>query len=161
MEIKKTIITRDTCMGDSMQATTIPDYDKFVESIYSHKKDVSSIMFNIAEKLIENAMKHDHTKLDYVNQFYNDMCRSIEDKNVNFKDLPWYNVHVATERHHINDGVKEDTNLLDIIEMLADGVAAGYARKGSVYPANIDKEVLYKAFQNTFKLICDSIVLKK
>lgn len=160
MELRKTVIKRDTCMGDAMQATTVPDYNKFVESIQMHKRDVSNIMNSVAEKIIENADIHDYTKLIHIDQFYNDMCRSIEDKNVNFKDLPWYNVHVATERHHINDGVKEDTNLLDIIEMLADGVAAGYARKGSVYPANIDKEVLYKAFQNTFKMMCDSIELQ-
>lgn len=160
MELNKTIIKRDNSMGDSMQATSAPDYNKFVESIFSHKEDVSKIMNSIADKLKENAIYHDYTKLDHVDQFYNDMCRSIEDKTTNFKNLPWYNVHVATERHHINENVKEDINLLDVIEMLADGVAAGYARKGSVYPADIDKDVLYKAFQNTFKMICDSIELQ-
>jgi hypothetical protein len=40
-------------------------------------------------------------------------------------------------------------NLIDVLDMIADCVMAGMARSGSVYPLNIDPEVLMRAFQNT------------
>jgi hypothetical protein len=41
--------------------------------------------------------------------------------------------------------------------MIADCVMAGMARSGSVYPLNINPEVLMQAFQNTITLLQNNV----
>lgn len=57
------------------------------------------------------------------------------------------------ERHHIKDHCPDDVDLVDVLEMIADCTAAALARSGGLkYPLEIDKDVLYKAFENTCEL---------
>ena len=83
-------------------------------------------------------------------------------KDKDFKELPWWQLHM-TERHHLNDSVPEDVNLLDVLEMVIDCTVAGLARGGSadkIYPITIPQEVLNQAIDNTKQLIIDNTKLE-
>lgn len=62
-----------------------------------------------------------------------------------------------TERHHLNDSVPEDVNLIDVLEMVIDCTVAGLARSGSVYDITIPEDVLKKAIDNTKQMIIDNV----
>ena len=70
--------------------------------------------------------------------------------------MPWFKNRHMTERHHLNDRVPDDVNLLDVLEMVIDCTAAGLARSGSVYDITIPVDVLNKAINNTKQLIIDN-----
>ena len=70
-------------------------------------------------------------------------------------------MHIKTERHHINDFTQENVDLIDVLEMIADCTSAGLARSGDVREITIDKDVLYKAFQNTCELVKNMCVLEE
>lgn len=61
-----------------------------------------------------------------------------------------------TERHHLNDSVPEDVNLVDVLEMVIDCTVAGLARSGEVYDITIPQEVLEQAIDNTKQLIINN-----
>lgn len=56
--------------------------------------------------------------------------------------------------------VHDNVNLINVLEMIADCTAAGFARSGKVRPITIDKDVLYKAFENTCKMVLGMCELK-
>ena len=72
-----------------------------------------------------------------------------------FAQTTWWDNHRKVNRHHLlqPDGVPEDVNLIDVIDMICDCVMAGMARSGSVYPLTIDADVLRRAFDNTVELL--------
>lgn len=88
---------------------------------------------------------------EYEKQFYDEFMYSRNNKT-DFREAEWYKNHIKEERHHINDFVHENVDLIDVLEMIADCTSAGLARSGEVREITIDKDVLYKAFQNTCKL---------
>jgi hypothetical protein len=85
----------------------------------------------------------------YATKFYDDMKANIEDGKEPFVDMEWYKLHVNAERHHLNDHVPEDVDLIDVVERLVDCVSAGMARSGSVYDVTVPDDVLQKAVANT------------
>ena len=87
-------------------------------------------------------------KIDDIDGFHRDFITG-------FKQTEWWDKHRKENRHHLMeaDGVPEDVNLIDVLDMIADCVMAGMARSGSVYPLNIPNDVLVKAFQNTVELL--------
>lgn len=70
-------------------------------------------------------------------------------------------VRLVVGRHHLNmeDGVRADVNLIDVLDFIADCVMAGMARSGSVYPLKLSPEVLERAFQNTVELLKGQVVV--
>jgi len=72
-----------------------------------------------------------------------------------FKNTTWWDNHRKIARHHLleNDGIPKDVNLIDVLDMIVDCVMAGMGRSGSVYPLNINPDVLMKAFNNTAELL--------
>lgn len=66
-------------------------------------------------------------------------------------------------RHHLNepDGIREDVNLVDVLDFIADCVMAGMARSGSVYPLELPNELLQKAFQNTVELLKSNVQVEE
>lgn len=109
----------------------------------------------MADKINEQFAKHDHTKLgEHLDDFVDALSSRLKDKE--FKELPWWKTHL-TERHHLNDKAPEDVNLIDVLEMICDCVSAGMARTGSVYPIEIDADILKKAVSNTEKMLKDNI----
>lgn len=141
--------------GDSRTAEGKVSFEEFQKATDMHIEDVKNIMNFMAKTLQDTGKLHDYTKKDYEKQFYEEFT-SAREKGTKFTNSEWYQNHIHEERHHINSYVQPDINLFDVQEMIADCVAAGLARSGEVYGLSIDKDVLYKAFENT----CD-LILKK
>lgn len=126
---------------------------ELLQNTYSHIEDVQNVSEFIAKKLIEQCKNHDHTKVEYIDQFYEDFTSGRQGKE--FKELPWWQIH-KTERHHLNDSVPEDVNLIDVLEMVIDCTVAGLGRSGNVYDITISQEVLKQAINNTKQLIIEN-----
>ena len=73
---------------------------------------------------------------------------------MDFFDGEWSKLHYnVLERHHLKRHCPDDVNMLDVIEMICDCVAAGMARSGEVYDVDIPAEVLTKAVKITVELL--------
>lgn len=127
---------------------------KLLDNTYSHISDVQNVGFWLAEILKKQVLDHDHTKVDYIDQFYEDFISGKQ--GADFKALPWWQIHL-TERHHLNDAVPDDVNLIDVLEMVIDCTVAGLARSGNVYDITIPHDVLDRAINNTKQLIIDNV----
>ncbi|MCI5163837.1 MAG: hypothetical protein D3917_17850 [Candidatus Electrothrix sp. AX5] len=79
-----------------------------------------------------------------------------------FKQTEWWDNHRKIARHHLlsEDGIPDDVNLVDVLDMITDCVMAGMGRAGSVYPLEIAPEMLMKSFQNTVELLKAEIVVE-
>ena len=126
------------------------------EDTIKHREAVFAACDMLAEKLSMQAAQHDYTKL---REFLPMFKRALETgfKDDEFKKLNWWDIHRKAERHHLNDFVPEDVNLIDVIEMLCDCVCAGKARTGNVYPIKISNETLQLAVENTVKFLIENI----
>jgi len=125
------------------------------QSSLTHIKDVGKAMRVFGDMLHYAAHTHDVDKLSDLDHFHDDFITG-------FKQTGWWDSHRRINRHHLqqSDGVPENVNLIDVIEMIADCVMAGMARSGSVYPVTIPDEVLKAAFKNTVQLLKDQVVVK-
>lgn len=139
--------------ADTRSAKGNVSKDELLDQTLSHIMDVQNVGFMFAEKLKEQVMEHDHTKVDYIDQFHEDFTSGKQ--GAEFKSLPWWQEHMK-ERHHLNDSVPEDVNLIDVLEMVIDCTVAGLARSGEVYDITIPQEVLEQAISNTKDLIIAS-----
>ena len=96
--------------------------------------------------------------------FYNDVKTTQEKGSKggdSFKQLPWYQLHITQERHHLNGKAPNDVNLIDVLEMVTDCVMAGLARNGKVTKEyfELDSELLQKAVFNTALLLKEYCVV--
>jgi hypothetical protein len=98
--------------------------------------------------LLQAAGRHDYDKISDINGFHRDFLTG-------FAQTEWWDKHRKLNRHHLlqPDGVPEDVNLIDVLDMVSDCIMAGMARSGSVYPLEISDEVLRRAFNNTVELL--------
>ena len=111
------------------------------------------------DKIKEQFKKHDHTKLgEYLPAFTEALSSGFKGKE--FKEQDWWEIHL-TERHHLNDKVPEDVNLVDVLEMICDCVSAGMARTGEVYDITLSEKTLKKAFENTVTLLKKNVEVEK
>lgn len=131
---------------DKNEAAT--NKEQLVESSLSHITDVSRAINLFCGMLRNAATRHDFDKLAYSDAFYRDF-------STGFKTTDWWDSHRKISRHHIDkcDGVRDDINLIDVLEHIADCVMAGMARSGSVYDLKLSDEILQKAFKNTYELL--------
>ncbi len=147
--------TADTRTAD--KKVTLPELYK---SSLSHIDDVGRVMDYFKGRLEHSARRHDFTKIESIDLFHRDFAKA-QDSGVDFRTLPWYKMHVAAERHHLNDHVPPDVNLFDVLERIADITAAAMARNGKfTSPAHIDPAVLVEAYHNTIKLVLNRMVLQ-
>ena len=132
--------TADTRTCDVTKVTR----EQLVDSSRQHIQDVQFGLAYFRQKLTEAGAAHDCTKLDRMDQFFSDF-------KTKFEQHTWWDHHQKTERHHLASpvGVREDVDLIDVLEFITDCVMAGMARSGSVYELKLPPEVLEKAFQNT------------
>lgn len=154
--MKNKIIIKRSKNADTRTADGNVTRKELLQQTYSHIDDVNNVGKFLITKLQNQLENHDHTKIEGIDQFYEDFTSGKKDKD--FKSLPWWNLHM-TERHHLNDSVPEDVNLLDVMEMVIDCTVAGLARGGSadkIYPITIPEDVLNKAIDNTKQLIIDN-----
>ena len=127
--------------------------EQLLDSTMSHIEDVQKVGYKLADMLKEQVLNHDYTKIDYIDEFCKDFNEVLQNDDKNFKDMNWFKERHLQERHHLNDRVPEDVNLLDVLEMVIDCSCAGLARSGNIYPIKIDQDVLEKAINNTKDLI--------
>jgi hypothetical protein len=136
--------TADTRSCDFSQVSK----ETLLESSRQHINDVRAALEFFGMKLLDAMIDHDFDKISDIDGFHRDFLTG-------FAQTEWWDKHRKLNRHHLlqADGVPEDVNLIDVLDMIADCVMAGMARTGSVYPLNISPEVLMKAFQNTVELL--------
>ena len=139
--------------ADTRSAKGDVSKEELLNQTLSHILDVQNVGQMLAEKLKDQVAEHDHTKIDYIDEFHQDFVSGKQ--GAEFKALPWWQKHM-TERHHLNDSVPEDVNLIDVLEMVIDCTVAGLARSGEVYDISIPNDVLVKAINNTKDLIINS-----
>jgi hypothetical protein len=152
----KDIIIYKSQNADTRSAKQGTTKDELEKDTLSHINDVQSVGYWLADKFKNQLADHDHTKLDYIDEFYNDFNEKLTNGTRNFKEMKWFKERHMTERHHLNDSVPDDVNLLDVLEMVVDCTCAGLARSGDVYSITIPQEVIEKAIENTKNLIIDN-----
>jgi hypothetical protein len=130
--------------------------NQLLSSSFQHINDVQRGIDFLGAILHAQGCKHDSDKLSGIDHFHADFITS-------FKETGWWDNHRKVTRHHLgdDDGVPDDVNLIDVIEMIVDCVMAGMGRSGKVTPLKIGPDVLEKAFQNTVTLIKDQVVVEK
>ena len=143
--------------ADTRSSTGEVTKKSLLQNTYSHIEDVNVVGEFLTNKITEQLKEHDYTKVQYIDEFYQDFTSGK--KGAEFKALPWWQIHM-TERHHLNDSVPKDVNLIDVLEMVIDCTVAGLARSGSVYDIEIPQNVLKQAINNTKQLIIDNTVVK-
>ena len=130
--------------------------ETLLESSKQHIQDVHHGLEFFVDRIVAASAQHDYDKISDIDGFHRDFVTG-------FKQTEWWDRHRKLNRHHLleADGVPEDVNLIDVLDMIADCVMAGMARSGSVYPLNIDSEVLMRAFQNTVDLLKSNVMVSK
>lgn len=158
--MKKVFIKKNT-LGDTRTAEHIPTRYEFDRSNSLHIDDVRRLTESFCDEMITRISHHDWTKTSEpcATMFYDDMKANIEDGKEPFIDMEWYKLHINTERHHLNDRVPEDVDLIDVVEMLVDCVSAGMARRRSVYDVTVSDDILQKAVANTVKKMINAVIV--
>lgn len=144
--------TADTRSCDFSQVSK----ETLLASSRQHINDVRRGLELFAAKILDAMHDHDLDKISDIDGFHRDFVTS-------FKQTEWWDRHRQINRHHLlePDGVPADVNLIDVLDMIADCVMAGMARTGSVYPLNIDSDVLMRAFQNTVDLLKSQVEVEQ
>jgi hypothetical protein len=143
--------TADTRSCDFSKVTI----DQLYNSSVQHIEEVRQGLEFFKEKLNNAAYFHDIDKLTHIDGFHRDFIGG-------FKETKWWDAHRKSNRHHLlaEDGVPQDVNLIDVLDMITDCVMAGMGRTGTVYPLEIKPEVLMMAFQNTVELLKQNVVVE-
>lgn len=130
--------------------------ETLLASSVQHIRDVGMGLGFFSDLLLGAAARHDYDKLTDIDGFHADFVTG-------FKEHGWWDQHRKLNRHHLlqADGVPEDVNLIDVLDMISDCVMAGMARSGSVYHLEITEEVLRRAFYNTVDLLQSQVVVKE
>lgn len=153
---------REIIIGQSKTADTRTcDVSKvsrevLLASSKQHIEDVQKGLRWFQDRLDFAGMKHDWTKLEQIQQFF-------EDFKTGFKITKWWDNHRKQERHHLSqpDGIRPDVDFIDVIEYLVDGVMAGLARSGKYRKEEIPQGLLEMAFDNTVEKLVNSIEVKE
>jgi len=147
--VRRRLVIRKSATADTRTCdfANVTETQLLLSSV-QHIADVRRALAWFGEMLDEAATQHDEDKLTNISGFHRDFITGFEQQG-------WLARHQKLNRHHLlaDDGVPEDVNLIDVLEMIADCVMAGMARSGSVYPLDIKLYVLMRAFQNTAALL--------
>lgn len=133
--------------------------EELLENSEIHRNDVKRGMYLLAEKIKEAGVKHDFTKVEYIDEFYESFSKQNDNE---FKKDWWYQNHISKERHHLNANAPVDVNLVDVLEHLVDCVMAGKGRSGSITPEALkfkDPELLETAYWNTVEMLDKEVII--
>lgn len=142
--------------GDTRTAPKNVTFKEFQKANDMHREDVKNTMNEVAFLLMEKGKKHDWTKKDYEEMFYNNFLSTLNN-GTNFIEDEWYKLHIEKEKHHLFSKCHDNVDLLDVIEMVVDCVCAGKARSGEIRDLEINQEILDKALKNTVKKINEMV----
>lgn len=128
--------------------------DTLLASSHQHIEDVRDALAFFQSLLRKASDDHDFDKISDIDGFHRDFLTG-------FKVTEWWDRHRQLNRHHLQqpDGVREDVNLIDVLDFIADCVMAGMARSGSVYELKLPPELLEKAFQNMVEILKKQVVI--
>lgn len=150
-EMKDEIIVRPSPSADTRSADHAITEDELRVSTAMHIRDVQHGMDWFAEQLRQIGEQHDWTKVEFFKDFYNQFRKAQE---IGDWGTGWYDkIHVARERHHLDDRCPDDVTLLDVIEQIVDGVMAGMARSGKYVLRLPDTAILERAYMNTQEML--------
>jgi hypothetical protein len=126
--------------------------ETLLESSYQHINDVIKGLSFFEFRLELAKTVHDYDKITDIDGFHHDFLTG-------FKKTTWWDKHRQLNRHHLNnaDGIRDDVNLIDVLDYITDCVMAGMARSGSVYDITLPNEVIQKAFKNTVELLKSNV----
>jgi len=132
--------------------------ERLLHSSKEHIGDVDKALMWMCAQLETRSYSHDHDKISGIDQFHADFVNGFEEGHTN-----WWDNHRKVNRHHLNmdDGVPDDVNLFDVLEMIADCGVSGMARSGSVYPMELDSGILQQAVENTMKMLVENIEVEE
>ena len=144
------IVIQKNTNGDTRVATHVPTIEEFSQSNQQHAEDVYKLMRVVADDLVNRGKSHDWTKQfePHKSEFYQAMVQTLT-SDIDFMDTIWAKKHYVMERHHLNRKEPLTVDLIDVIEMICDCVAAGLARSGKVREVNINPHILERAVKNT------------
>lgn len=151
--------TADTRTCDFASVTK----ETLFESSRQHIRDVRAALDFFRQCLIVAGQNHDTDKLSDIDGFHADFVTG-------FAQTGWWDRHRALNRHHlvdmagnlVPDGIREDVDLIDVLDYIADGVMAGMARSGEVKGFQQSPELaglLLKAFTNTVEKLKSQVVV--
>lgn len=143
--------------ADTRSAKDNVTKNELLDDTINHIEAVKLVGNWLSDKFTTQILQHDISKVVYLDEFYYDFSYVLKHKDKNFKDMNWFNERHLKERHHLNDSVPDDVNLLDVLEMVIDCTCAGLTRSGNVYPIKISNDILQKAIENTKNLIIDNV----
>ncbi len=128
--------------------------ETLLASSKQHIQDVRQAVMFFEHQLRVAEQVHDTDKITDIDGFHADFVTG-------FKEHGWWDKHRRLNRHHLTepDGVRDDVNLIDVLDFITDCVCSGMARSGSVYPLHLTPDLLERAFQNTVELLKAQIVI--
>lgn len=131
--------------------------DTLLKNSEQHILDVRRGLEVFGGRLMDAMFEHDRDKITDIDGFHADFVHGFSEGHTG-----WWERHRALNRHHLTmaDGVRDDVDLIDVLDFIADCVMAGMARSGSVYPLQLPPELLEKAFQNTVNLLKSRVVVE-
>jgi hypothetical protein len=126
------------------------------DSSIQHRSDVRKGFNFFIFMMQKQADLHDHDKLSDIDSFHADF-------QTGFEQHEWWDRHRKINRHHLlqEDGVPDDVNLVDVLDLIIDCTMAGLARSGDIYPITISPDVLQRAFENTCELLKSHTVVQR
>ena len=129
--------------------------ETLLASSRQHIEDVRAALAFFRSQVQLAGVVHDRDKVTDIDGFHADFLTG-------FTRTEWWDRHRKLNRHHLThaDGIREDVNLIDVLDFIADCVMAGMARSGSVYPLHLAPELLERAFQNTVELLKAQVVVE-
>ena len=146
--------------GDTRTAPLDVTFEQFQEANDMHRDDVAAVMYELSLMLDRAGELHDCTKKTQEAMFFRDF-KNTQMKGDRFEESEWYQLHVASERHHLLAKCPDDVNLLDVIGMIVDCTCARLARGGEMRELEIDNDILRLAVQNTVLQIESMVVVKE
>lgn len=130
--------------------------EELCASSVMHREDVRQGFAFFSRMMMRQAELHDHDKLSDIEGFHRDF-------KTGFAQTEWWDKHRKINRHHLlqEDGVPEDVNLIDVLDLIVDCTMAGLARSGSIYPITLSPEILQRAFDNTCELLKVHVAIER
>jgi hypothetical protein len=154
---------------DSKKEGELIEKDDLIRETEIHQHDVAALLhFFMRHAVFPDAKRHDWTKLEYIDEFLDNINSKLTGELKSFYDHEWWKIHITKEKHHALDYIGDESiNLGDIIHMLCDWVAAGRARnadgefkvldyhKGPEFKEKVGP-LLIAAFENTLTWLVDN-----
>jgi hypothetical protein len=146
--------TADTRTCDFANTTK----ETLLASSRQHIRDVGAALNFFTQEIAKALHAHDVDKITDIDGFHRDFIHGFTEADY----TEWWRKHRRINRHHLtqDDGVRDDVNLIDVLDFIADCVMAGMARSGSVYELKLSPELLERAFQNTVSLLKSNVQVR-